>query len=139
MLLRLGERNSDSLEWLYRKIRNYGPKDQGFLDSDDLDMLLEIATWVADQRKAKGEAVVGSAVTATTDDGIAERDLGPGRRSVYVQTDPTSWNAMVKAIDAGKSWEEALEALDSAVPGGDDEAREAERLMRDILGPAYRP
>lgn len=130
MLERLGERNSETLEWVYRKIRNYGPKDQGYLDSDDLDMMLEVATWVADTRKAKGQS-------GTSEDGSAVGADGVVRSTI--STDKASWDAMVKAIERGATPDEALFALDNAQSTEIQDKAEAERLMRELLGGSYKP
>lgn len=137
MLEQLGERNLDTWEWIYRKIRNYGPKDQGFLDSDDLDIRLEVATWVADQRRTQqGAAGPGGTVV---EDGITKRYIAPGVEAVTFRTDPASWAAMEKVVMAGGTAEEAFAALDNAVSREPEEQVEAERLLRELLGPGYKP
>jgi hypothetical protein len=97
-------------------------------------MLLEIATWVADQRKDRGEAIAGTAGSVVNADGIVERTVAPGVVTSRIETDPASMRAFVAAVEAGATAEEAFAALDNAVPDSDD-ADEAERLIRAILTP----
>jgi hypothetical protein len=97
-------------------------------------MLLEIATWVADQRKDRGEAVAGTAGSAVNADGIVERTIAPNVVASRIETDPASMRAFIKAVEGGATAEEAFAALDNAVPDAED-GDEAERLIREILTP----
>jgi hypothetical protein len=77
--------------------------------------------------------------TTATPDGIVERDIAPGVKTVRVETDPASWQAFVDAVERGLPPDEAFAAAYNAPAGGTEDTDEAERLMRDILGDRYKP
>lgn len=122
---KLAERNSRTVEWAFRKIYNYGPKDPSFLACTDLDMILDIVTHAHDAKLLQ-----------------AARDKATGTNRTTWSTDVSAWDAAVSVFEADGTPEEMLAAWDKAATEGPiipDDHEEVERIMREIVGPSYVP
>lgn len=119
------------MEWAFQKIWNLPQNDPRFRGATDLEMTLDVATWIADKRRERGLSPTSAEGGETTDKaGVVHSSW---------RTDPASWAAMIAAYKAGKSEEEQLAALDSAAPAAADDYAESQRLVREIMGGDYRP
>ena len=108
---------------VYRKILGYGPKDPRYLASDDLDMRLEVAIWLAERQDERRRQDEGETVSS-------QGDVSAAFERAVETTGGQGGDALRAALYA--------ELARQADTGQDERAR-AEAELQALLGSAYTP